>query len=799
MRSKYLLFVSLFAFLPLDTVLAQDRPNSPTPDPRLHANKAKPAGGGTATKKAAQQPPQVMENINVTSNAAATNGVTGAGVGAGLIRRETAPRSVSTVSANYIQKQTPGTSALQLIKMLPGANVGGSDPIGLSDQSTLSIRGLGQDEIGYVMEGIPLNDSGIYIQDASEWADSENMSSISVAQGAPGLTDPVYTSAGGVMTVGIRNPSNKFGIFTDAAYGTYTTNREFIRLDTGELGHTGVKAFVSFSAASSQNSHGPGWNHRRHVDFKLQKEWGDNSISLFGSYNSRDVAYYMEPTMSEWNALHYSANYAGSYTPGKTNYWKNYIGGWNDFMISAPIRLALTDHLHFTSTPYFYWGSGYYPGGTMVNETGNYIGTQYHPESLNLPGAINNQVNALGQYLEQEYTYGINSALHYDIGRHKITLGYWYDYQSNAVQMPFAALNSRGEARNAMGGYSITYPDGQLLLAGNNFTGTQINGIYVGDKVSLDHDRLQISAGFREMMISRKGDNYLPGPQSHVGENTSQPLPQFSLSYRPSPYHQIFVSASGNFRPPSTSNLFNNYSITTGAITSIPNTKLKDEYSIQEEIGYRYQKDIVASVTFFNYNFTNRQISTIIPENGALVSSYINAGGQTSRGFDAEIGTKPYHHFSPYASVEYLHATTDSNIAVGGDYLHTAGKTAIRSPQWQAAVGMSYDDGMFFANGNMKYVGSQYSTFMDDEKMPSYITGDLALGVRLKKVWVAKAPEFRLNFINIGNTKYLSGIAGAALNAKSYTGMRGTQISGSSASYFVGAGFAMMGSFQTAF
>ncbi|MBB2158142.1 TonB-dependent receptor [Gluconacetobacter diazotrophicus] len=736
------------------------------------------------------------EQIVVTSNGTdATNGVTGPGTGAGLIRRETAPRSQSSVSADYIQKQAPGTSALQLVKLLPGANVGGSDPIGLSDQSTISIRGLGQDEIGYVMEGYPLNDSGIYIQDASEWADSENISNISLAQGAAGLSDPVYTAAGGVMTVTIRDPSKKFGILADAAYGTFNTNRDFIRLDTGELGNSGVKAFFSFSGASSKNSHGPGRNHRRHVDFKLLKEWGTgNRVSLFGSYNSRDVAYYEEPTMSQWNALGYSANYAGTFTPGATNYWKSFIGGWNDLIISMPSKFTLLRKLTLDASPYFYWGSGYYPGGTLVNESGNYLGTTYLPGNLNVPGAINGQFNALGQYLEQEYSYGINTALHYHVAHNDITFGYWYSYQTNAVQQPFAALGPTGEAANAMGGYSVKYPDGTELLSGDNYTQTQINGLYIGDHISLLQDRLQIGAGFKEMMFDRKGRNYLPGPQSTVSDNTSAPLPQFSISFRPAPEHQIFASASGNFRPPSTSNLYDAYSITSGKVVSIPNTELKNEYSIQEELGYRYQGAFIGSLTFYNYNFTNRQIATVVNENGSLVSTYMNAGGQTSRGFDAEIGMHPYHHFSPYASAEYLHATIDNNMVTANGTLPTAGKIAVRSPAWQAAVGLSYDDGTFFANGSMKYTGSQYGSFMNDEKMPGYITGDLALGVRAKHVWIAKAPEFRLNFINIGDTHFLSGVAYPTLNARTYG-----KITGSPATYFVGSGFAMIGSVQIAY
>ena len=69
-----------------------------------------------------------------------------------------------------------------------------------------------------------------------------------------------------------------------------------------------------------------------------------------------------------------------------------------------------------------------------------------------------------------------------------------------------------------------------------------------------------------------------------------------------------------------------------------------------------------------------------------LTGSTINAGGQTSRGVDAELGSRPWHHLSPYLSGEYLHATIDNDLAVDGDLLPTRGHIAVRSPAWQAGT-----------------------------------------------------------------------------------------------------------------
>ena len=78
----------------------------------------------------------------------------------GLLPDQTEPQAVSAISADFIVKQAPTLNAFQLVNLLPGANVSSSDPYGLSTSSSLTLRGLGQDEIGVLMEGAPQNDIG---------------------------------------------------------------------------------------------------------------------------------------------------------------------------------------------------------------------------------------------------------------------------------------------------------------------------------------------------------------------------------------------------------------------------------------------------------------------------------------------------------------------------------------------------------------------------------------------------------------------------------------------------------------
>ena len=109
-----------------------------------------------------------------------------------------------------------------------------------------------------------------------------------------------------------------------------------------------------------------------------------------------------------------------------------------------------------------------------------------------------------------------------------------------------------------------------------------------------------------------------------------------------------------------------------------------------------------------------------------------------------------------------------------------------------AAGGLTYDDGSFFGSISGKYVGSQYSTFMDDQKMPAYGQMDLSIGYRFKDMAVLTRPTIQLNMTNVLNERNLGSIASPTGAAVPTVGIRGTTISASQPSYYQNAGFTAM-------
>ncbi|WP_342628314.1 hypothetical protein AAC691_20805 [Nguyenibacter vanlangensis] len=106
---------------------------------------------------------------------------------------------------------------------------------------------------------------------------------------------------------------------------------------------------------------------------------------------------------------------------------------------------------------------------------------------------------------------------------------------------------------------------------------------------------------------------------------------------------------------------------------------------------------------------------------------------------------------------------------------------------------------IYFAGAQVKYVGRQFSTFMNDQAMPGYVDADMNFGYRAPKLWRAR-PELRLNLMNVGDNKYLSGPAGIAPSARATRGIYGTMIGATGTpTYYVAGGFAAMITASTGF
>lgn len=842
------LILAATALTPLFAAAAgAQAPVAQMPDPGLPAAPVSPAASATPGGfRPVLQPtyaPTDVGRVRAGADTSTSTGVTRVDIGGGLMIEEDAPKSRSTVTQDFMQKQVPTGNVYSAIRLMPGANVSLNDAYGLNG-GNITLRGLNSDQIGLTVNGVPVNDSGNYAVFPQEYVDIENLRQVVVSQGSQDLDAPHIGAVGGTINTYMRDPRDKAGGFVDFSYGSNHLVRTFARIETGLIGPT--KSYLSVSHAQDEHFRGPGGDDRNHVDFASVTKIGEASrVSVFINYNDAVNNNYLNPNLAQITAAGGNPRkpgYVSQYnapiavngtnsvvnqslitntavgTTASGNYYQLRVNPFRNLIVSAPASFSLTDSVSVDVTPYFWYGNGNGGGSSTISEGGNNfygIGTQYRltPGDLNGNGQSKDTLLFYTPSVTETIRPGVYTTVNYTVDDHRLKAGYHFEWANHRQTGPYSYVNNNGTPNDLFGGVSapLLTPSGRQFEFRNQLTNTFTNQVFVGDTWSLLNDRLAIDVGLREAFVTRNGSNYIPGATPKLSLNKNETLPSASVRFKLNDENQVFASVGTGYRVPANFTLFDTFSTSTGARLVASKADQQTEESTSFELGHRYQGSVfTTSATAFGYLFRNRQISTTVqdPVSGGLFTTNINAGQQTSIGLDAEIGLRPINNFRPYVSAEYLHAEIRSNYPVtqtiGGkplfDNLPTKGRSAVRSPEFQAALGLDYDDGTFFGNAAVKYIDHQFSTFTNDQQIPHIVTADLTLGYRLPDVWKAKRPELRLNLINISDEKFLSGVSSIGVSSKTQTGIRGTTIpSQSTPSYYVGGGFAAVITLSSAF
>ncbi|MBB2202782.1 TonB-dependent receptor [Gluconacetobacter tumulisoli] len=749
------------------------------PGAAKHVATGQGAPARTAVRAQAARQPSRITSMEASGGAEAINISGVRHFAGGRMRHQTAAESRSSVGQQYISQQMGASSPLALLAAVPGVNFGNSDPLGLAIRQTLTVRGLGTTEMGYVLEGMQGIDQAYYQPYMETWADGENIADMTLIQGSSRIVDPTSTASGGEIILTVRDPSDKMGGHLSYSAGSYRAQRVFARLDTGYIGNSGVKMFGSYSYTAADLFTGSGRNHRTQVDYKITKDWGDyGKSSIYASYDNWYNARLNTTSLSSWEAANkvdnnFSAgNLAGTFDPTKSNsYWKPYVYKSEDALVSMQNTFGVGHGVTFHFNPYFRWEATQAPGETSVSANSLYNGDQkvsVDTSGLYLSNPSTQTFLAMSNTRQNIYAAGLNTYIDAKLSStNTLQAGYWFDNFSLSQLGSLSPLDQNGNAANDFGAYPLRSTDGKVV-SGSNFTlQQQTHALYIGDTQSFLDNKLKVSAGFREMLNYVSGQNYSPGTQDKFSNSFSAPMPRVTISYDLNPHMQVYVNGITNARAPMPSNTYTTlYNVSTGKISQQGLPSAKPEYTIGEELGFRYHGAFLASVALFNMNMTHHQIATLANVNGALVNQAISAGGETIRGVTAEVATRAYYGFSPYVNAQYVHATMDNDMVYGGQVYQTAGKAMVQTPKFMANIGVNYQHGPFFANLAFKWVDSQYSTFMNDQSMPAYKTVDVGLGYRLPSYSIVHAPVIRLNFTNLSNVHYLGSIASPTVSSK---------------------------------
>jgi iron complex outermembrane receptor protein len=467
-----------------------------------------------------------------------------------------------------------------------------------------------------------------------------------------------------------------------------------------------------------------------------------------------------------------------------------------------------TDKLSLKVTPYYQYIRSNGKAPSSLNPANFFYGNQR--VAVSTAGLFllpNGSIPVTSNIFQHEQVYGINSVATYDLApSNSLQVGWWYDHFKMSQINSFSPVSAGGDAPG-WGGNPLTATTGQVISSANFELHTNINAFSIQDTQSFLDDRLKLELGVRYFIYRMSGTNLLTGPQSAMNYKFEKLLPRATLSFEINDSLQVYGNIITDVRTNTPIQTYpDTYNVANGVISQVGNLNPQPETSLGEEFGVRYHNHLVtADIALFNKKIKNFSLGGVQSFlNGAAVNQTINLGGLKTRGITAELAVGPFHGFSPYINGQYLWTQMTDNFQVltttnAIDYLPTKGKEAVQAPKYTAAAGLSYNHGPLFGNLLYKYIGSQWGTFINDEKMPAFSQVDLNVGYRLPEGSLGKEPVFKLSITNIGNKVNLSWFAANQPNAKATTGINGGTVAGKNVTYFVNSPRAIMGTFSTKF
>ena len=674
-------------------------------------------------------------------------------------------RQVLAITPAQIAAVAPGSSPLKVIATLPGVNFQGSDPFGAYEWAVrISVRGFNQNQMGFTLDGVTLGDmsygnyNGLHISRAIS---SENIGQTTLAEGTGALDTASSSNLGGTLVFKSRDPSDTLGMLGTYTYGSYDTDHEFVRVDSGVL-PGGGKGYLSFEHQYSDKWKGEGAQKDIQVNSKFVQPLGPVTLTGWLNYSDRrendyqdlslslikQYGYKLDNISNNWplavaiaNAYQHGTPYPAPLTAGTNNndpvdavYFngsglrKDTIGALKaDWDVAPGLTAHLTGYGHHNDGEGT-WDTPYVPtpGGAPISLRT----TEY---TINRGGAI--------------------GSVEYKIGRQDIEGGFWYEDNDFTNARRYYGLNAAGDNRNNLDFQSDPFYTQWL----GQFSTTTLQ-FHLQDTWRVT-DALKVNFGFKALDVDVKANQEIGTLASGEIKSDENFLPQVGINYAFDGANEVFVDYAKNMHPLVGANTVGPFSTTQAGFDAIKDS-IKPETSQTGEIGYRFHSGPFQAVaTAYYVKFDNRLLVVAV---GSAIEGNPNAlenvGSVTSKGVELSGTWKFAPSWSITGAYSYDDSTYDDNTNSAGVTTLTAGKTVVDAPKNIANATLGYDDGSLFGDVNVSYMSKRYFTYTNDQSVPGRALVDLSFGYRFHREGWLHGVEIQGNVTNLFNKRYVGTI-----------------------------------------
>ncbi|GLQ47074.1 TonB-dependent receptor [Dyella lipolytica] len=735
-------------------------------------------------------------------------------LGGGLMSVQTAPKAVSTITREAIEKASPGSNFTQLIGSIPGVNSATDDVTGLAN-GHYSMRGYDSSDIGMTVNGAPITDTGSYSVYATEYGDSENLGDITVLQGIPDIDMPDSGASGGHIGWATIDPSHQGGVDFTQSLGNNDYRRTFVRLNTGDLGP--VRSWLSLSDNTANMWRGAGDLRVAKVDGKSVWTINDNnSVSASLQYSRQSNLEYDALSKAQVAQNGYFYNYNSTWIPlnnlsgsalktaatNDENYYALHTNPYSSYMFSMDGEFKLADNLHLSVIPYYWYGNGGGSGGGLAQESTSPVDQYlYANADLNGDGSVTNSTkkNFSGGTVysfssAKTYRPGVIAKFNQDLGMdNSLEYGFWYERSRKTQADTYGLVDPlTGTVADIWGNSSyLVYPTSGLPQKFyQEYTNTELEKGFLTDNWT-PNDYWTFTAGVSYLHANRNGFTYdYPGSTTGFDAQTSTTfnnnwnkfLPTAGIKFQLDERNQFFIGTGKTFRVPS------NTVAMLDALVGVQNSN--PEMSWNTDLGWRYYGDAIsASADVYHSNYFNKQEAAFTEQGNEY---YTTIPHMDMQGFNGEASYKFAPSWTVYTSYTYTQAKIkggldggpgDANFAGGTGIYPTNGRTMPDTPRNIGNVSLSYDDSRLWATLNGRVTSSLYGDYMNTESVGGFTTFSFSAGYRFGDWDWLKKPYIKLNVDNLTDRHALSYVNSAQLLAKSGGALYPGLYSGSAPSY----------------
>ena len=547
------------------------------------------------------------------------------------------PIAVSTIRAAEIKQKTGSADVTQAMVNTPSVYVAGQSG-GFGD-SRITVRGFGQDNTAFLLNGQPINGMEDGLVYWSNWSGMSDIANGIQIQRGLGSSKLAISSVGGTVNFVTKTTDKREGGFVSAGVANDNYLKTTAAYSTGE-GKKGFGASVLLTRwqgdGYNDGTFGEGYNYFISLGYKLNESHNFNFL-ITGAPQEHDqnfsktISSYLEHGRrfnNNWGTLN------GQYLSERTNFYHKPVANLNwDWNIN--------DNTSLSTVLYGSWGRG---GGTgsygksaakkyTADDQINFDAIYANNEALpNGDGTFGNNAYAIRSSMNNHDWYGLVTNLEKQLSEN-LTLNFGADlrtYKGSHYRQinNFLGLNSWTESRRLFNANSEVIPvdvfntvtESQPI---NHFKGL-FNSIDKDQRIDYDYSETisyggvfgQVEYATEKFSVFAQG---AASTQSHqrfdyydyIAEaEAAEKVNNFGFnakaggSYNIADHSQLYVNAGYYSRQPYHDNIYLNY-------TNQVNPLTENEKILGFEAGYKFKsKFFTANVNAYRTSWKDRVVSS---------------------------------------------------------------------------------------------------------------------------------------------------------------------------------------------